>query len=94
MNKEYVMNTIGEALLTGRAGLSYFVNAVPGMEYNLGKYHETGNIEYLDDFLKMSKRYLRAVESVRDSYHQLDDLFRFIQKEKESDISTHDNYIE
>lgn len=40
MNKEYVMNTIDEALLTGRAGLSYFVNAVSGMEYNLGKYHK------------------------------------------------------
>lgn len=42
MDREYVMNAIGEALLTGRSGLSYFVNAVPSMEYNLGKYHETG----------------------------------------------------
>lgn len=88
MNKEYVMNTIGEALLTGRYGLSYFVNAVPSMEYNLGKYHETGDIEYLDDFLKMSKRYLRAVESVRDSYHQLDDLFRFIKKDTNNECQT------
>lgn len=88
MDREYVMNAIGEALLTGRSGLSYFVNAVPSMEYNLGKYHETGELEYLDDFLKMAKRYLRAVENVRDSYHQLDDLFRFV-KNKERDNGNH-----
>ena len=88
MDREYVMNAIGEALITGRSGLSYFVNAVPSMEYNLGKYHETGELEYLDAFLKMSKRYLKAVECVRDSYHQLDDLFRFI-KNKESDNGNH-----
>ena len=74
INSESIANNIGDALCKGRSGLSYFVNGIPMMEYRLNNYKESGDIEDLNIFMKITNGYMDAVVKVRESFNMLDEL--------------------
>lgn len=74
INSESIANSIGDALNTGRSGLSYFVNAIPMMESRLNSYRESGDIDDLDSFMKLAQSYMDAVVKVRQAFNMLDTL--------------------
>lgn len=74
INSESIADKIGDAPCKGRSGLSYFVNGIPMMEYRLNNYKESGDIEDLDNFMKIANGYMDAVVKVRESFNMLDEL--------------------
>lgn len=72
INTRALESDICDVLVTGRSGLSYFLNALPSMEYKLANYKETGDIEDLDKLIEIAHGYMDAVVKVRDAFKMLD----------------------
>lgn len=72
INTRSLERDIADVLVTGRSGLSYFLNALPSMEYKLANYKETGNVEDLDKLIELAHGYMDAVVKVRDAFKMLD----------------------
>jgi len=85
INSDSIVRGIGEALVVGRSGLSYFVNAIPMMEYRLNNYKETGDVEDLDGFMMLANSYMNAVAKVRDSFNMIDNVVIKLKRESKNE---------